>query len=187
MPDDSPRHHSPDAAGDRTEQFVGLLVRSEFEIRTAILTLCPHHADADDLWQRTSTILWRKFGEWQPNTDFVAWACTVARFEVKNFMRTRSRDRLTFNEKLIESLGQVRAEMRDELAAQRQALANCVQKLKPTDRRVIDGCYADDAPTIKSAATQLGMPLNTVYKALIRIRRVLLECTQRALAMEGRK
>jgi RNA polymerase sigma-70 factor (ECF subfamily) len=188
MVENSPNPAPPEPpGGDRTERFVGMLLQGEFEIRAAIFTLCPHQADADDLWQRTSTILWRKFGEWRPETDFVAWACTVARFEVKNFLRTRSRDRLCFDETLIESLGDTRAQLRDELAAQRDALAQCVQKLKPDDRRIIDHCYTEGTTTIKAAAITLGMQLNTVYKALIRIRRKLLECTEKVLAIEGRR
>ena len=46
-------------------------------------------------------------------------------------------------------------------------------------------CYGDSRVTFKTAARNLGRPVNTVYKALNRIRKVLYECIERTLAVEG--
>lgn len=183
---DDLRDQSDFAPRDSTESFVSQFARSEFELRSYILTLLPHWADADDVLQRTSIILWRKFGEWQPGTNFTAWACSIARFEVKNFLRTKERDRHYFTDELVESIGDTRAEMSVELADRRDALRACLQKLSPRDREVIDACYAHEPILAKDAAVKLGRQVNTVYKALIRIRRVLFECIERSLAAGGR-
>jgi RNA polymerase sigma-70 factor, ECF subfamily len=179
-------HSSEPAPQDRTEEFVALLARSEFEIHTYILTLLPNRADADDVLQRTSVILWRKFSSWQRGTDFAAWACQTARFEVKNFLRSRARDRLYFDDELIDSLGDVRNEMAEDFSGRRDALHSCLEKLGSRDRQIIEGCYTEKNTTAKEVAAQLGRPVNTVYKALIRIRRALFECVERTLAGEGR-
>src|ERR1700710_651459 len=56
--------------------------------------------DADDLFQQTALILWRKFGEYDRGRSFLGWACGVARFEVTNFLRGRGRNRLYFTDQL---------------------------------------------------------------------------------------
>ena len=56
--------------------------------------------DADDLFQQTAMVLWRKFAEYDPARPFLGWACGVARFEVTNFLRTRGRSKLYFSDDL---------------------------------------------------------------------------------------
>ena len=163
-----------------------MLATSEHEVRAFILTLLPHWGDADELLQRTSVVLWRKFSEWSATDNFVAWACQVARLEVKSYLRAQSRDQLFFDERLIDSLSETRAELADELSDRRDALSHCLQKLVTQDREIIDRCYADKRVTAKEVAQTLGRPANTIYKALIRIRRALFECVERTLAKEGR-
>ena len=46
-------------------------------------------------------------------------------------------------------------------------------------------CYGDSRVTFKSVAQTLGRPVNTVYKALNRIRKALYECIERTLSVEG--
>src|SRR5205814_5257295 len=67
--------------------------------------------DADDLFQQTSLILWKKFDEYDPRRSFFSWACGVARFEVINFVRTRSRQRLYFSDDLSLLLIEAQAAM----------------------------------------------------------------------------
>ena len=170
-----------------TEAFVRLLAHNQYEIHSFILTLVPHWADADDVMQATSIVLWRKFDRFQPGTDFVAWACRVARLEVQNFRRVKGRDRLLFNDALLQSLGEVRLSMGNELEAERELLNGCITRLKPDDHELIRRCYGQKAINAKQVAVELGRPVNTVYKALIRIRRNLYECVQRAAKARDRQ
>jgi RNA polymerase sigma-70 factor (ECF subfamily) len=174
---------------DRTEHFVSLLGHGELQIHAHILTLVSHWTDADEILQRTKIILWRKFDQWNPEQDFTLWACGIARFEVKNFLRTKAHDRLYFDDALFESLGSTLASVaaeRAESGDQFDALQKCLQALRPQDRQIIDGCYGDDSRSAKDFAERSGRPVNTIYKALIRIRRTLFECIQRRLAAEER-
>jgi RNA polymerase sigma-70 factor, ECF subfamily len=166
---------------DRTETFVGLFAQSQYEIHGFILTLVPNWADADDLMQKTSIVLWRKFAQFQPGTNFVAWACQIARLEVNNFRRVQGRCRLLFDDALLDSLGSVRLSMREELETERALLSDCMTRLKTADRELVRYCYGQKCRTAKEAAAELGRPVNTIYKALVRIRRELFDCIQRTL------
>jgi RNA polymerase sigma-70 factor (ECF subfamily) len=167
---------------DRTEEFVGLFAQGQYEIHSYILTLVHNWTDADDVMQATSIVLWRKFDQFERGSDFVAWACRIAQLEVKNFRRVRGRDRLFFDEPLMQSLASVRLAMADRLQEEREWLTDCVAKLRADDRELIHRCYGRKNITAKDVAVALGRPVNTVYKALIRIRRSLYECVQRTIS-----
>jgi RNA polymerase sigma-70 factor, ECF subfamily len=61
------------------------------------------------------------------------------------------------------------------------ALSGCMDKLSPQDRDIIVRRYSVDC-TIKELAQRLGLPANTAYKAIGRIRKELLDCVQKAVA-----
>ena len=55
-----------------------------------IYALVHNMNDAEDIYQQTSVILWRKFEEYEAESDFFRWASIIARYEVLNFFRTSS-------------------------------------------------------------------------------------------------
>jgi RNA polymerase sigma-70 factor (ECF subfamily) len=88
---------TPTPAG---EEFLALFAETNHRIYSFVVTLLPASGDADEVFQRPSVILWRKFSEFRPGTDFVSWACRVAHLEALNYLRARQRDRLLFDEPL---------------------------------------------------------------------------------------
>ena len=176
------------AAGSSTAaqivEFERLFSQCEPDIKAFVFTLLPNWSDAEDVLQRTRIILWQKFVQFQPGSNFKAWALQVARFEVKNFRRTQRSDRLCFDDELVDSLAEVRGSLIDELERRRAALDQCLRKLRASDRQIIRHCYGPKATTTKDAAERLHRPVNTLYKALNRIRRTLSECVQQVIGGE---
>jgi RNA polymerase sigma-70 factor, ECF subfamily len=172
--------HQPPSIGDFESQFT----QCEEDIQAFIFALLPHWANAEDVLQRTRIVLWQKFSTFQPGSNFKAWALQVARFEVSNFRRTQRSDRHQFDDALIDSLAEVRNSMTDELERRRATLERCVAKLRPTDRQIIRHCYGPKATTTKAAAARLHRPVNTLYKALQRIRLTLMECVNQETTEE---
>jgi RNA polymerase sigma-70 factor (ECF subfamily) len=156
--------------------FEALFTQCEADVQAFIFTLLPHWANAEDVLQRTRIVLWQKFSQFQPGSNFKAWALQVARFEVANFRRRQRSDRHQFGDALIDSLAEVRSSLAEELERRRTALEQCVRKLRPSDRQIIRHCYGPKATTTKAAADRLHRPVNTLYKALQRIRRSLMDC-----------
>ncbi len=77
--------------------------------------LLPHAANADEVLQKTSIVLWSKFKQFDPDTNFLAWARRIARLEVNNFCRVQGRQRIVFDDSLIENIVAVRDEIDSEL------------------------------------------------------------------------
>jgi RNA polymerase sigma-70 factor (ECF subfamily) len=169
-----------DDARHRKAEFAELLRLHQSRLFGYVHSLVRDLDDADDLFQQTTVILWRKFAEFDPARGFFPWACGVARLEVANFLRGRSRQRLYFSDELnlllIEAQDEVPA---DELEDRREALAKCVEGLRHRDRQLLDECYAGDG--VNAAAARQGRSPQSVHNSLRRIRRALFECVRRAL------
>src|SRR5262249_7089766 len=85
-------------ASTRQAKFAEHLGQSQTRLYGYIHSLVRDLNDADDLYQQTALILWKKFGEFDRQRSFFSWACGIARLEVANFLRSRGRQRLYFSD-----------------------------------------------------------------------------------------
>jgi RNA polymerase sigma-70 factor (ECF subfamily) len=176
----------PGAAGKPTEAFLKEFALYHDRLFAYLFSLLPHRPDAEDVFQRTSLILWQKFDQWDPSSDFLAWACGVAFYEVRNYIRVASRDRLRFGEALLETLSKERTaalKQRDERVA---ALQECLKKLDQGERELLQRAYIDDE-SIRELAARDGRAARTLYNRLNLLRKRLLECTDLRVGLQGGK
>jgi RNA polymerase sigma-70 factor (ECF subfamily) len=165
------------------DSFVELLTRNQLRLRSFILTLVRDSLAADDVFQETSLVLWRKRQEFDFDKDFFRWGCGVALLEVLRHRRRADADRLLFDEDLINALAIDFVEHVEVWDRQRSALRGCMQKLRARDRWLLDARYLSGVKTAQ-IAEQLGRPLSTVYSSLSRIRETLFRCVQSTIARE---
>ncbi len=130
-------------------------------------------------------MLWRAFGEFQPGTDFRAWACKTAFHQVLSFRKRQKRVPIPLSEAFVDTVAAELAEMDKTLDHRLQALAACVEKLPRRARELLRRCYQSGLAT-KQVAAELERPAGTIYKELTRIRRGLFACVERTLASEER-
>lgn len=173
------------SSSDRGELFVQLLTQYQQRVLLFILSLVPNRADAEEILQETNLVLWRRFEEFQPGSDFRAWAFQVAYNKVKAFQERRGRERLRFGPKVMDRLAAIAA-AEDDLPAILDALKECKEKLPEQDRELIERRYQPGATTA-SVAAELGRSVAAVYKALVRIRRTLYDCIQRAIRRDSQQ
>ena len=166
------------------EDFVRLFTRHEPPLRAFVRSLLPTWDDVDEVMQETSLVLWRKWADFDPATDFTKWGCVVARFEVLKHRRRKARDRHVFAPDLIEMLAEEGADEVEILDSQRKALDACLQQLPDNQRRIVMAAYAPGR-TIKETADQTGKSATALYKTLNRIRTALLQCVDNSLRKEG--
>jgi RNA polymerase sigma-70 factor, ECF subfamily len=183
---------NPASEKKQTADFLPLLLACQPKLRSFIFALVPHWHDADEIYQETSLVLWEKFGQYQAGTNFSAWACKIAHNKVVNYRSRRAVKSRLFSDAFVDAVADERigrtdclGNRRDDWDDRRQALAGCCEKLRPTDRELLDRCY-QSATTVKEVAEELGRPADTIYKSLKRIREVLYRCVRRTLAQEDR-
>ena len=166
-------------------EFAAQLQRCQSRLFGYIHSLVRDLNDADDIIQQTTFILWKKYSQFDRHRSFFAWACGVARFEVANFLHTRSRHQLYFSDHLNLLLIEAQTEVEEaELEERRDALSRCVAKLRDRDRGLLHECY-DDPSSIHGAADRRGRSPQSIYNSLRRIRRSLFECINRTLSQES--
>src|SRR5450830_1166008 len=113
------------AAPDKAELFVQLVTQYQQRVHLFILSLVPNRADADEILHETNMVLWRKFEEFRPGSDFRAWAFQVAYNKVKSFRERHGRDRLRFGPEVNDRLATIAAAAPDGLPANMEALDAC--------------------------------------------------------------
>jgi len=170
-------------SGDRTTEFIRLFTTHEPRLHGYVLSLAPNWESAEEILQSTNAILWEKFDHFEAGTNFFAWACKTARIEVMAFYRRQNREKLRFGSELIEMIAD-ESETMDSLLAERQRyLTGCLERLRPRDRALIQQRYQRGA-TVPSIAKQTGRSVAAIYKALQRVRAMLMTCIETSLAEE---
>lgn len=169
--------------GQPSEEFVQAFSRHQRKVYLFILSQIPNPGDAEEVLQETNVVILRKCDQFERGTNFLAWACSIARFEVLKYRDRYKRNRLHFSSDFLDLI-ETEIIRRDELTDRRRdALATCVGKLNEKDQKLIKLRYAPGSDG-QSVAEAIGRPRNSVYQSLSRIRKVLLECVNRQLGAE---
>ncbi|MBI1370778.1 MAG: sigma-70 family RNA polymerase sigma factor [Planctomycetes bacterium] len=169
---------------DRVDEFVRLFTEFEPRVHAYVLSLVPDWTEAEEVLQETNAVLWQKFDDFEPGSNFFAWACQIVRYKVLEHQRRRARTGMHLSEQAMEAIESNTIDMADELGARQRALSSCLAKLSPADRDLIEQRYAEGATT-QSVARSVGRSVDAIYKAVNRIRRALGECVSRAMRLEG--
>lgn len=163
--------------------FVQEFARHHERLFAYVYSLLPNRPDAEDVFQRASVTLWQKFDQYEPNTNFLSWACTVAFYEVRNFLRVAGRDRLRFSDDLLTSMSEERTRSLERRDTRIDALTDCLKRLEEVERELLNRAYCDEQ-SIRDLARQDGRAAQTLYNRLNQIRRRLMECVDTRLSPE---
>jgi RNA polymerase sigma-70 factor (ECF subfamily) len=167
-----------------TDAFVARLMEHRHRIYAFIAKQLVNPADVEDVFQRTSIVLWKKMGEFDPEASFFHWACGVAYNEVRNFLTVQRRNRLYFDAELLQLLAEEAKDEEELSEARLVALRSCMSNLSDRQQQILQRCYAG-AATITETAASLGRDRGALYKQLARLREKLLDCIRIRLAQEG--
>ena len=169
---------SPDIPPTPAEQVQMLFVRHEGAIRAFVRALQPSLADADDVLQETFLTVSRKASAFEPGTNFVAWACGIARLKLLENFRQRKRANVLSEAALIALAEE--APPAEATGLREEALSRCIEKLAPKSRDLLWRRYSgrQDSDAI---AVGLGMTSTAVRVALSKARAFLRDCVSAEL------
>ena len=167
-----------------TDHYVSQLILLQDRMYAYILSLLGDAAAAEDVLQETNLAITRKIPR-EPSIDnFPAWACGVARFQVLAYRKKAGRDRLVFDDELVDSLADEAEQQTAEIESRRRALQTCLKKLSPQQRNLILSRYESGA-SVQGIAAKLERSAGTISQTLYRIRTTLLDCVRHTLAREA--
>ena len=83
LANNDPIFQMPEQPADRTKELVLLMTQHQRRIFSYIYTLVPDRHSAEDILQETSLVICEKFSDFRTGTDFAAWACQIAWWQVR--------------------------------------------------------------------------------------------------------
>jgi RNA polymerase sigma-70 factor (ECF subfamily) len=162
--------------------FIELFTRSQRRLYLFILAQVASAVDAEEILQETNLVIWSKSSQFEAGTNFFAWAAAIANYEILRFRQRRQRDKHTFSHEFVESIALDVVEQLDHMEDRRLALEACLGQLSAEDNELIRKRY-QPGESGRSVADTIGRPANSVYQSLGRIRRFLLECVRKRMAV----
>ena len=165
---------------DGKTQFVEALTGCQEALRGYCYAKVAAWADAEDVLQATNIKLWEKEEEWDRTRPFLPWALGVAHFTVLSHFRDRQRDRLIFEEDVMEAM-----EIHLRSAAERTpdlilALRHCLGCMEDEPREILKAHYVAGW-SIEEVSRSTGRSVSGVKSLLLRLRRTLALCVNKEL------
>lgn len=168
---------------DPSTDFLTLLTKHDRALSLYVYGLVPIHADADDILQQTKMIMWKNFAQFEPGTNFPAWARKIAFHQILGYRRRNKRVHLPLSEETLEQVGHEVARLSEHGQARREALESCLHKLPAEHRQIILLRYYENLE-VDEIAQRINSTAGAVYRALSRLRHTLLECVEGRLKTE---
>ena len=169
--------NTPRNNDDHYEVFVQRFAHHEPDLRRFLRSLLPSWGDVDEVVQQTAIVIWRKFDQYDPSTNFMKWACVIARFEALSYRRKMARDRLVFREDILELMADEGMEEIDERDKEHAALESCMAELPEKQRNFLMIAYTPGVK-IKELAEEAGSSAAAFYMRLKRLRHQLQDCVE---------
>lgn len=128
-----------------------------------------------EVLQRTNLVICEKADEFSQGSSFVAWAFTIAKFQVMAWRKLYQRERLVFTDAVSELLD--RSPEAEAAAVDRRipSLRRCIERLRTADQELVKRRYRD-GEQIQHVAKILGKSVDVISMRLMRIRRQLADC-----------
>ena len=164
------------------ERFLRLLMENRGAIYAYTLSKVHNQSDADDIMQDAVTLMWRKFAEFEPGTNFVGWGISFSRNLVMKYFDKRRRSRLRFSDNVIEDIeNRIKTKLQHDEAGRRlEALKGCVKKLDKNDLHLIQMRYTEKM-SARSISDIADMSIHKIYRTMIRIHKSLEMCVRRTI------
>ena len=165
------------------EQFVKAFLNSEMNLRAFLGSLIRNRQDCQDVFQDTALTLWQKFGEYDPQRPFGAWARGIAAKKALQYRAKSGKTPTAFSPQTINAIIEAveRIELRQPLwTTALDTLEKCTELLPEHSRKILTMRYSEEWPVLQ-IAKQLNSTPTAVSMALSRIRAWLRKCVEQQL------
>ena len=169
----------PDLMMNLSDEFILELTQCQQRLYGYIYRRVATRDQAMEVLQQTNLVLCRKADDFEPGTNFNAWAATVAHYQILSYRKTLARDRLVFTDDVFHVVDE-REDFAEERADQMRILRTCYGKLSEENQSFMNLRYKDGF-SVKQIAAKIGKQAGAVRVQLHRLRLSLKECVQRQL------
>jgi RNA polymerase sigma-70 factor (ECF subfamily) len=76
---------------ERGQRFMSLYTAVQRRLYHYVISLVPDENTVDDIIQETVSFLWKRFDEFEPGTDFIAWAFSIAKYRIFDHIKQQKK------------------------------------------------------------------------------------------------
>lgn len=168
----------------QTSRFTLLWLKAQPILAGYVGSLVRDRAAADDIVQSVALTAIEKLDDYDPQRSFEAWVIGIARNKVLQHFRNTGRDKLVFDDALIDAFSRHYTAALPGYDDRLTALRTCMDKL-PDDAQALLARRYFDRQSVKSIAHELSQAPQRISKQLYTIRRALERCIGQHLHAEG--
>ncbi len=174
-----------DPNNEETRDFIRELTDHQSALRSFVGYLMSGATGVSDVVQEVNLLLWEKKDQYEPGTNFRAWAFAAARYSVFSHRRKMRRDGMfVFDDELIDQLADEWEEEDSDHDRLLGALHRCLAALPEKDASLIQTRYSGHG-NVENEALKTGQNSGNLRIRLFRLRAALKQCVLRELAPEG--
>ncbi|NNJ87159.1 MAG: sigma-70 family RNA polymerase sigma factor [Akkermansiaceae bacterium] len=166
-------------------EFVKLMTDHQAPVRAFIVSMMPGSPSVGDVLQDTNVILWQKRKQFKRGTNFFAWACSIARYEVMHHRRkTKRHAEIPFSDEFLTILAESEG-IDDSQELLLATLDACIERLSEKHRTIIMLRYTTGS-SLETYAKKTGTTAGSLRVIMHRIRLALRRCLDENLPPELR-
>ena len=117
-----------------SEEFILELTQVQQRLFGFLFKRLADREQAREVLQRTNLVLCRKADNYEPGSNFKAWAMTVANYEVMAYRKTQVRERLVFTDEVDAMIGPDDDGRSSAQSARVAHLSHCLQGMSSKNR-----------------------------------------------------
>lgn len=164
---------------DKKDVFLKYFIKNNKKLFGFILVMVPNHIDAEDILQETALVLWNKFDEFEPGTNFYAWAKQTAKNKTCEYYK-KKKSFIEIDLDFLEKIQAANEPVLHTLEERMAALRGCLGRLGQKDLHLIKVRFQENI-TLKKMAEDANLSIHTVYRRMACIYALLQACIRKTL------
>lgn len=161
--------------------FLRLFVKHEPSLRAYARSIVPDWHLVDEAMQESSVVMWQKRDQLQDESGFAPWAKVILRFKCLKQIEKLRLERPLLSDSMISTLSSRSEEKTAVVEAERlNAFQKCFSQLSVEHQKLLLAPHTQQL-SVKTIAEKKNRTVNSLYKAMGRIRKKLTSCIRQRL------
>ena len=158
-----------------------LIAQHQLPLSAFLRAILPGVRDVSDIRQEVNIVIWRKRGDFRPDTNFKAWMFAIARLTAMDAQRRYKRDQwLVFDESLLDPVVEEFTAAEDSMDTRQVALSQCLATLRQEDLNLLRHRYMSKVK-LDGYARRVNRSVTALKVRLHKLRNKLRHCIEERL------
>jgi RNA polymerase sigma-70 factor (ECF subfamily) len=129
-------------------------------------------------------VLWEQFDQYEEGTSFGAWAVSIAKYQVFNFIRKKKKNGLCPGSTIIQNIVEIAEQESASIDMRLEVLQVCLNKLDRIGRSLLSLRYQHNI-SVKEIAQRRGVSSGVIYRKLSKVFDALRKCVRLSIAQQS--